>query len=87
MTIDLNNLGTVNKNKVVLWNGTKNVVIIFSYETPVVVYGLGKMVVHQNDWSTTTGKLLNEHEPDKKRRVNHEDFTKFLTEVMEDFSK
>jgi len=66
--VSLLNLGTVNKNKVCISRGDKSVDLFFSYETLVAVDGL----TAQNKWSKTTGKLLNELEPNKKARVPHE---------------
>lgn len=47
----------------------------YSYQTPVAfaVPGVG-CVVSQNVWSNTTGRHLNEIEPDKKARVPHGEF-------------
>ena len=69
LEVMLRNLGTVNKNRVTLRTKKGHVVLYFSYETLVAVDG----VVSENDWSTTTGKLLNELEPNKKARVSHEE--------------
>ena len=66
--IGLSNQGTVNKNKVTI-NG---VALYFSYETLVGVWGPKGRFISENDWSNTTGKFLNELEPDKKARVSHE---------------
>jgi len=85
MKVDLTNLGTVNKNSVVLTNDKgRSVEIVFSYQTPVVVIGMGRQLVHENDWSTTTGKLLNEYEPDKKARVDDKTFNDYLGFVLND---
>lgn len=71
--ISLRNLGTVNKNKVIISNGNNQVDLYFSYETIVAVND----IVSQNDWSTTTGKLLNELDGgNKKTRVPHEEVLK-----------
>jgi hypothetical protein len=77
MTISIENLGTVNANKV--WVG--NLVVWFSYKTPVGFSFHGKRVCRQNDWSTTTGKLLNDIEPDHSLRVNGEVFQKLLAQA------
>ena len=61
MDITHENLGTVNANKVTIGN----VDLYFSYNTLVAVDN----VVSQNEWSRTTGKLLNTINPDKKSRV------------------
>jgi hypothetical protein len=67
VSISLMNMGTVNKNKVIISRGNREVRLYFSYETLVAVDG----IVSQNDWSMTTGKLLNELELNKKVRVPH----------------
>lgn len=62
------NNGTVNKNTVILtWKDGSQNELIFSYKTLVAVDN----VVSQNEWSRTTGKLLNELEPDHSARVPH----------------
>lgn len=79
MEVTFENLGTVNKNAVILGD----LELIFSYKTPVAFrLGWGPYVVRQNDWSTTTGKLLNEYEPDKKARVTGEEFVKQLEAIL-----
>lgn len=73
------NLGTVNKNtvrigKLQLW---------FSYETPVAYkVGSENIVVRKNDWSTTTGKLLNDLEPDKSKRIDGQIFVEQLEKLV-----
>lgn len=70
--VDFRNLGTENKNAVYISTDRGQVTLYFSYKTLVAVDGL----VSENIWSKTTGKLLNELEPDKKRRVKHEEVLK-----------
>src|SRR3989338_8479097 len=65
--ISLKNLGTLNKNIVTLRTKIGSVNLYFSYETLVAVDN----IVSVNDWSMTTGKLLNELEPDKDKRYPH----------------
>lgn len=74
--IKLNNLGTVNKNAVVITTDKGTVELYFSYQTIVGFqpHDEARIYVIQNQWSTTTGKLLNELEPDKKRRLSPEEF-------------
>lgn len=69
MEVSLRNLGTVNKNKVIISTEKEHVTLYFSYETIVGVNGM----VCENNWGPTTGKLLNELEPDKSRRIPHEE--------------
>jgi len=57
--------------------------IWYSYKTPVAFRVLGHdKVVHENVWSTTTGKHLNMIESDKKRRVNSERFEQLWNEQV-----
>jgi len=65
--VSLRNLGTVNKNMVTISTSKGSVDLYFSYSTIVAVNGL----VSENIWSKTTGKLLNELQPNKKARVSH----------------
>jgi len=84
MDISLENLGTVNKNAVDLKTSKGRITIYFSYETPVSFDHFSGNDTHSttctrvNDWSNTTGKLLNECEPDHKARVTGEEFEKQL---------
>ena len=67
--ISFENLGTINKNVVSISTNKGSIDLYFSYETLVAVNN----VVSQNDWSKTTGKLLNELESDKSKRVEHKE--------------
>lgn len=93
MEINLRNLGTVNKNCVTLSNKEKGkeLVLYFSYETCISLElrGCGDFVsaTRQNDWGTTTGKLLNECEPDKKKRITGDNFKVLLANSIKLFSK
>jgi hypothetical protein len=83
MNVSLENLGTVNKNKVNLQGKKGSLTIWFSYQTPVAFCsGWSKPVCRVNDWSTTTGKLLNEIEPDKKERFEGVEFEKMLSKAI-----
>ena len=80
ITVSLKNMGTVNKNKVTISKGNKEVVLYFSYETLIGVNGF----VSVNNWSNTTEKLLNELEPDKKARVLHEEVLQKAQELLKE---
>ncbi len=57
--------------------------IWFSYETPVAFWVDGwPLVCVVNAWSNATGKHLNCIQPDKKKRMPHEQFEKCLNAVM-----
>lgn len=66
--VEHRNLGTVNKNMVRISTPKGSVDLYFSYRTLVAVDN----TVSQNEWSRTTGKLLNELQPDKNARVPSE---------------
>lgn len=76
INISLNNLGTVNKNCVTIRTDKGSVDLYFSYKTLVGVDN----VCSVNNWGNTTGKLLNEINPNKDERVEH-------SEVLEEAQK
>ncbi len=78
MKVQLKNLGTTNKNLVVL----EDVKLWVSYET-VVAFQKGNepIVACENIWSKTTGKLLNELEPDHNKRIKRDQFEELLTQI------
>ena len=90
--ISLQNLGTANKNRVVISTSRGQFILYFSYETLVgVVYWLydkdgsnekETRAVIENQWSTTTGKMLNELEPDKSKRIKPAEFDGKVAEMM-----
>lgn len=80
--ITLENLGTVNKNCVGIATDKGRIDLYFSYQTIVGIVFKGERFVIENQWSTTTGKLLNELEPDKKLRLNEEDFKAKLASIF-----
>lgn len=61
------------------------VTVWFSYSTPVAFQVDGHArVVHENDWSVTTGKHLNWIDGGNKRgRVDHETFERLWAEQVE----
>jgi hypothetical protein len=55
----------------------------FSYETPIAFQRDGcKIVVRKNEWKTTTGRHLNELQPDHKLRVEGIKFLAMLEGVI-----
>jgi hypothetical protein len=76
------NYGTVNKNAVTISSDKGMVSLFFSYDTLVGVKRMGEPKVSENDWSVTTGKFLNELEPDKKARVPHAEVLKAASERL-----
>src|SRR3990167_896945 len=76
--ISLANLGTVNKNSVCISNGTTSVSLYFSYETLIAV----NQHVSVNTWSKTTGKFLNELQPDKTKRIPHTEVIRKANELI-----
>jgi len=54
--------------------------IWFSYRTPIAFAYNGETVVRENDWSTTTGRHLNEIDGgDKSSRVSGDEFIRQLS--------
>ena len=78
-SIRLINQGTVNKNIVEIGN----ISLYFSYETIVAFltprFGL---VCRVNDWSSTTGKFLNDIQPDKSKRIESAEFEKQIAKLL-----
>ncbi len=69
INISLDNLGTINKNCVTLKTGKGSVDLYFSYKTLVGVDNTCSV----NKWGVTTGELLNEINPDKSKRIPHDE--------------
>lgn len=81
MEIHLTNYGTINKNKVSIGG----LALFFSYETIVAFHSNSTgLVCSANSWSMTTGKFLNEIEPDHKKRVSYEVFQEKLKKALFD---
>jgi len=72
--ISFENLGTINKNRVDIGSLT----LWFSYKTIVAFRDEKGFKCCENVWSRTTGKLLNEIQPNKDNRLNREEFLKEL---------
>lgn len=86
--IKFENLGTVNKNQVRVDANGKSYFLYFSYQTLVgIEWGWGCKYVIQNYWSVTTGKLLNQLEPDKKKRLNSDDFNAKVNQMFLEINK
>lgn len=82
-SVRLKNLGTVNKNVVTLQTNRGVIDLWFSYETIVgFTKGYDRYCI-QNQWGTTTGKLLNEIMPDKKRRLSEAEFNEALSDILD----
>lgn len=80
MKITHNNDGTINKNSVMFDTLNGNLYLFFSYNTLIGVEYYGDETIKKisvNDWSRTTGKYLNELEPNKENRVEHSEVLKF----------
>jgi len=80
INISLDNLGTINKNCVAIKTNLGYVDLYFSYKTLVAVNNK----VSVNDWGNTTGKLLNELEADKSKRVPHEEVLKEMEKALKE---
>jgi hypothetical protein len=71
MEITLTNLGTKNKNILFLANNNKRITLYFSYQTLIAFdYQDEKIYEKQcslNKWSNTTGRFINEIQPDANK--------------------
>ena len=68
-----------NLNKVQV---SDRVAIWFSYDTPVAFTDNGATTVSENIWSRTTGRHLSKIEPDKAKRVPHDEFVQMYDEAL-----
>lgn len=90
MSISFKNLGTINTNQIDILvsdtttNKLKILTIFLSYETVVAFSYRGEFVCAKNEWSRTTGKLLNKLEPNKKKRIPYIDLEKYLSNALQD---
>lgn len=50
----------------------KEIIIYFSYQTPIAFKHCGQLFISKNEWGTTTGKHLNIINRDHKIRIDHE---------------
>jgi hypothetical protein len=58
--------------------------LYFSYKTVVAFSdSTSGLKCSENVWSTTTGKFLNYIEPDKKSRLQHDEFSEALQGALE----
>ncbi len=80
--ISLANEGTINKNSLVLQTEKGSIKLFFSYETIISFCGGSDEGTIENLWSTTTGKFLNELQPNKKLRLKEEEFNKRLRTAL-----
>ena len=93
--IELFNLGTINKNEVKIETDKGSFSLYFSYKTLVGIWWRychnktiwSKRKTLQNYWSTTTGKLLNELEPNHKARITQKQFDNEVAEMMLSLNK
>ena len=78
ISVSHSNEGTINKNSVTIETERARLTLYFSYETIVCFNGCGDEATIKNYWSTTTGKFLNELQPNKNLRLDENEFKKRL---------
>ena len=85
------NLGTINKNRVIIETQDGTFDLTFSYLALVgISWSCSKQsskAVIKNYWSNTTGKLLNELEPDKSKRLDDKAFEREVQNMFEYINK
>lgn len=65
--------------------GKANLVVYFSYQTPVAFeHPQRGLVCRHNQWGSTTGKHLNAIQPDHKKRVDGAEFERLFQESLTD---
>jgi len=91
MEITLTNLGTKNKNILFLANNNKRITLYFSYQTLIAFdYQDEKIYEKQcslNKWSNTTGRFINEIQPDKNKLEPNERVVKRAGYLMGEIFK
>lgn len=80
MDAELINLGTVNKNLIIIKTEKGSIRLYFSYKTLIACNDK----VSQNIWSRTTGKMLNELEPDKKARIKQSEVLNYASQKLKE---
>jgi len=88
ININLENLGTPNKNKVVLSvNSRGTLILFFSYKTIVgfnchLSNGTYTEKISNKFYSNTTSRFINELEQDKSKRITEEELKNSLNECL-----
>ena len=81
--ISLENLGTINRNKVTI----ESLTLWFSYKTIVAFQDtFMELVCCENKWSKTTGRFLNDICPNHKDRLEKNIFNKKLLEALKRYN-
>jgi hypothetical protein len=70
------NMNRINENKCIV--SIDNLDLYFSYDTIIAFRNKGKLCCSENQWSNTTGKFLNEIQPDKSKRMPAAEFNDLL---------
>ena len=88
LEIKLENMGTVNTNMVSLYKGNKSITLYFSYTTIVGIDTIKKdCEVTENNWGTTTGKLLNKLQLNKTLRISQDELLKIVQKELKEVVK
>jgi len=80
--VELNNLGKINTNEIIIKTDKNTLLLFFSYSTIVGFSENGRRTISKNIWSKTTGKLLNDLMPDHKERTEHNEFLTLLNDAL-----
>lgn len=80
--VSLANEGTINKNSVVIQTEKGSIKLFFSYSTIISFCNNSDEATIKNFWSNTTGKFLNELEPNKDLRMEEDEFKKRLRTAL-----
>lgn len=79
MKIELKNMGTATRNKLIMnLPGKDRITFYFSYETIVAFSNASKLVVRKNEWGPATGRFLNELDQKNGTRYTETEFNGLL---------
>lgn len=62
-----------------------NIKVYFSYKTVIAIEMGSNLYISDNIWSNTTGKHLNDIDPDKSKRLPRAEFEKILDRIYFNF--
>ncbi len=82
------NVNVTNNGKLINLTIGRTVDVFISYRTPIAYYDYkaGKLVIRENDWSNTTGKHLNDINPDHSIRISGSEFMKKYNKYFKKFA-
>ena len=84
MEIQHINKGTINKNCISIMLNGFEIDLYFSHQTLIAVNLNSVLKCSINEWGTTTGKYLNEIQPDKDKRISQQEVLDFAVKSFQE---